>query len=174
MANEMGSNVLPWQTATRAVGGHVLVAQQPEDWDWAQALVERIREHEDTLACVALSHVHWCDGSYVDLETVAAECHSRNIPIVCDVTQSAGAVPISVQELKPAFLMASVHKWLLGCARFPSPPASRGMTRAQAPRVFALVCSPGLGGAMPAPGEPRAQSRWRGPCRVGHSRRDEE
>ena len=42
------------------------------------------------LAVVALPNCHWTDGSALDLERIAAECHLAGVPLVLDVTQSAG------------------------------------------------------------------------------------
>ena len=66
------------------------------------------------VAVVALPQCHWSDGSTIDLEEVAKVCQKHNIPLVLDLTQSVGMMPIDVRTLQPAFLCASVHKWLLG------------------------------------------------------------
>uniref|UniRef100_A0A7S2W2G7 Aminotransferase class V domain-containing protein n=1 Tax=Rhizochromulina marina TaxID=1034831 RepID=A0A7S2W2G7_9STRA len=117
LENQMASNVLPWQHCTQEAGGEVLVVPRPDggDWDWASAIISRLEGPVGgRIGVVALPHVHWSDGSWVDLERVGPACARLGIPLVCDITQSAGALPFSVPKIRPAFACASVHKWLLG------------------------------------------------------------
>ena len=51
------------------------------------------------MAVVALPNCHWAEGSMVDLEVIGAACHRRGIPLVCDLTQSAGQGGCSEQAL---------------------------------------------------------------------------
>lgn len=116
---EMASAVYPWQDACKEVGASLKVVATP-DWtaagaSWTASILAAL---DDTVAVLALPQVHWCDGSLIGLEEISA--HIRTVPavrrpmLVVDVTQSAGAMPIDVQQLRPDFLACSVHKWLLG------------------------------------------------------------
>lgn len=61
-----------------------------------------------------MAQVHWCDGGLIDLELVGARCADARAALVVDATQSLGALPLDAARLRADFVMASVHKWLLG------------------------------------------------------------
>jgi len=50
----------------------------------------------------------------VDLVAVGAACRAHGAALVVDATQAAGVMPLDVRRIRPDFLCASVHKWLLG------------------------------------------------------------
>ena len=54
--------------------------------------------HKGDVAVVALPNCHWVDGSMVALEAIGEECRRLNIPLACDLTQSAGVVPFSIKR----------------------------------------------------------------------------
>ncbi len=84
---------------------------RPADNDWTPALLESIK---DDTAVVAVSNCHWTDGTLIDLEKIGAQCRSRGAALVIDGIQSLGAMPFSVERVRPDFLVAGAHKWLLG------------------------------------------------------------
>ena len=86
MANQMASNVMPWQRAAASQGGRVLVAspwrsnraRNYERWDWTAAILQRIEEDSARLGCVAICQVCWCNGSTVDITAVAEACARKS------------------------------------------------------------------------------------------------
>jgi selenocysteine lyase/cysteine desulfurase len=77
---------------------------------------------------VALSHVQFASGFAADLPALADFCWSRGIDLVLDAAQSLGALPIDVEKLKIAAVVASGWKWLLGpigCGLLHTSPAFR-------------------------------------------------
>lgn len=69
---------------------------------------------EDT-RCVILNHVSNVFGFVQPLEQVDALCRERGIPLVVDVSQSAGLLPLAVSRLPgTAFLCMPGHKGLYG------------------------------------------------------------
>ena len=45
---------------------------------------------------------------------IGHRCRETGAALVLDLTQSLGAMPFSVKEVQPDFLIASTYKWLLG------------------------------------------------------------
>jgi selenocysteine lyase/cysteine desulfurase len=58
--------------------------------------------------------VHWTDGGLVDLAAVSDRAHAVDARLVVDGSQSIGAMPFDVAELRPDFVVTVGYKWLLG------------------------------------------------------------
>ena len=63
---------------------------------------------------VSVPNVHWTDGALVDLAAVAARTRDVGARLVIDGSQSIGAMPLDVGELRPDFVVSVGYKWLLG------------------------------------------------------------
>lgn len=111
MDEEFPSNVYPWHALAKREGGEILVVRRPPDGDWTAALLDKI---DDRVAIAALSHCHWTDGGYVDLERVSAALQKVGARLVLDVTQSLGVLPLDVTRIKVDYLSCAAYKWLLG------------------------------------------------------------
>ncbi|MCH8018793.1 aminotransferase class V-fold PLP-dependent enzyme [candidate division KSB1 bacterium] len=111
LEDQFPSNYYPWLELARAKNARLVTLPRPRDWDWTAALLEHINRKS---AVVALPNVHWTDGSFINLEKIAEKCRETGAELVLDVTQSLGALPISVKEMKPGFLVTAAYKWLLG------------------------------------------------------------
>lgn len=109
---QMASNVLPWQDACIHSGAELITVKKSKQGLWTPAIIEQLSD-EDVAVC-AIPNCHWADGALIDIMKVSKVCRSRGIILVLDLTQSAGVIPINVADIEPAFLCASVHKWLLG------------------------------------------------------------
>jgi L-cysteine/cystine lyase len=59
---------------------------------------------------IALSHVSWLTGALFPVRELAG----RGIPLLVDGAQTAGAIPVDVEELGCDFYTVSAQKWLLG------------------------------------------------------------
>jgi L-cysteine/cystine lyase len=59
---------------------------------------------------IALSHISWVTGAVFPVRELAG----RGIPLLVDGAQSAGAIPVDVEELGCDFYTVSAQKWLLG------------------------------------------------------------
>ena len=111
LAEEFPSNVYPWRELAQRAGGQVVTVRRPEDGDWTRALLEELDERT---ALVAVPHCHWTDGGLVDLVRVGQRVREVGAALAVDATQSLGALPLSVAEVKPDFLVAAGYKWLMG------------------------------------------------------------
>lgn len=70
-----------------------------------------IRENTALIICTHASNV---TGSIQPIKEIAAIAHEHGIPLLADCAQTAGAVPIDVQELGADMIAFSGHKGLLG------------------------------------------------------------
>ncbi len=78
---------------------------------WNARILESI--DADT-GVVALAPVHWTDGTRFDLEAIGERAREVGAAFVVDGTQSVGALPFDVRELRPDALIVASYKWLLG------------------------------------------------------------
>jgi selenocysteine lyase/cysteine desulfurase len=111
LGDQFPSNVYAWRRRAQETGAELSTIAQPPDFDWTPRIIAAI--DKDT-AIAALPHCHWTDGSLVDLAAVGARCREVGAALVVDGTQSLGAMPFSVAEIQPDFLITTAHKWLLG------------------------------------------------------------
>jgi len=105
------SNVYPWRDLAARSGATIVTVPRPPDFDWTSALLERVDERT---GAVAVPQCHWTDGSLVDLRRVGARVREVGAVLIVDATQSLGAHPFALDEIRPDFLVAAVYKWLLG------------------------------------------------------------
>ena len=63
---------------------------------------------------VSLSHVAWATGARQPVREIAALAHSRGALVAVDGAQSAGAIPVGVDDLGVDFYAVPGQKWLLG------------------------------------------------------------
>ncbi len=109
--DQFPSNVYPWRRLAAENGGVIKTVQRPGDSDWTPAVLEAI---DEKTAIAALPNCHWTDGSLLDLVQIGERCRAVGAALVIDAIQSLGVLPFSVREVQPDFLVAGVHKWLMG------------------------------------------------------------
>ncbi len=63
---------------------------------------------------VSVSHVSWATGALLPVGEIGTMAHDRGALAVVDGAQSAGAVPVSVEDLGVDFYSVPGQKWLLG------------------------------------------------------------
>ncbi len=105
------SNVYPWREVAAASGGDIVTVPRPPEGPWTSALLDAI---DASTAVVAVPNCHWTDGTMVDVATVRRATDEVGAALVVDATQSLGAHPLDVGEVRPDFLVAAAYKWLLG------------------------------------------------------------
>lgn len=108
-------NVYAWRRRAAEAGADLVTVARPAGaapgQAWNAALLDAITA--DT-AVVALPTVHWTDGTRFDLVAVGRRCRDVGAALVVDGTQSVGAVPFDVGEVRPDALLVAGYKWLLG------------------------------------------------------------
>ncbi len=110
------SNVYVWQEIAQKKGAIIKVIKPPQSFNnrsiiWNQNILAAINKKT---AVIAMCHVHWADGTLFDLKTIREKTKSVDAMLVIDGTQSIGALPFSVQEIKPDALVCGGYKWMLG------------------------------------------------------------
>lgn len=110
------SNVYVWQEVAKKHGASIAVIKPPKGFKnrgplWNQNILDAITKKT---AVVAIPHVHWADGTLFDLKAIRAKTEDVNAFLIIDGTQSVGALPFSVSEIKPDALICAGYKWLLG------------------------------------------------------------
>ncbi|RNC64438.1 MAG: aminotransferase class V-fold PLP-dependent enzyme [Desulfuromonadales bacterium] len=101
---------MPWKRTAQEVGAVLTTVLTPEDGNWTQAILDRI---DKSIKVVAVSTCHWTNGALIDLSLIGKACRDAGCVLVVDATQSLGAMPLSIPEVKPDFLVAAGYKWLL-------------------------------------------------------------
>ncbi len=110
------SNVYVWQEIAQKKGAIIKVIKPPQSFNnrssiWNQNILAAINKKT---AVIAMCHVHWADGTLFNLKTIREKTKSVDAMLVVDGTQSIGALPFSVQEIKPDALICAGYKWMLG------------------------------------------------------------
>ena len=111
LAEQFPSNVYPWRELAKHAGAEVVTVPRPAGHDWTSAVLESV---DDRAAVVAVPNCHWTDGSLLDLARVGERAREVVAVLVIDATQSLGAHPLDVSEVRPDFLVSAAYKWLLG------------------------------------------------------------
>lgn len=75
------------------------------------AFAELVGEETDAVVC---SHVSNVFGFIQPVESVAAVCRARGVPLIIDASQSAGVLPLDLTDLGAAFVAMPGHKGLYG------------------------------------------------------------
>lgn len=110
LADQFPSNYYAWARAADDTGSILGVVPAPADLDWTAAVLARL---DRDVRIVAVPNCHWTNGARLDLVAIAEACRSVGAALVVDATQSLGAMPIDLDAVRPAFLVASGYKWLL-------------------------------------------------------------
>lgn len=105
------SNVYAWRERAAREGATLRTARKAPVDGWTDAVLDAI--DADT-AVVAVPNCHWTDGALVDLVKVGARTRSVGAALVVDASQSLGAYPIRMDEVRPDFLVSVGYKWQLG------------------------------------------------------------
>lgn len=111
LEEQFPSNYYPWQRQAEENGASLKVVAWPEDNDWTAAVLDSLTAD---VAIAALPHVHWTSGGRLDLVRIGEACRKLGAALVLDLTQSLGALPFSVRDVRPDFAVAASYKWLLG------------------------------------------------------------
>lgn len=115
-AEEFPSVIYGWRQRCQRDGATMRTVPRPEQDEaqgsaWNARLLEAI--DQDT-AVVALSIVHWTDGTLFDLESIGRRARDVGAVYIVDGTQSVGAYSFDFDAIRPDLLLCAGYKWLLG------------------------------------------------------------
>ncbi len=116
IGEQFPSNVYVWKNLAAKNGAEIITVSPPDSLDnrgkiWNERLLEAINSKTKL---VAMSHVHWADGTWFDLVAVRKRSREVGALFVIDGTQSVGALDFDVQVIQPDALICPSYKWLLG------------------------------------------------------------
>src|ERR1700680_2322004 len=113
LEEQFPSNYYPWQRLAEETGASLKIVAWPgdKDHDWTAAVLDSLTSD---VGIAALPNVQWTSGGRLDLVRIGAACRKLGVALVLDLTQSLGALPFSVGDVRPDFAVAASYKWLLG------------------------------------------------------------
>lgn len=112
--DQFPSNVLHWKKLeSNSIKLQTIAAPDSEKrgQEWNARLLEAIDEETKV---VAIGHVHWSDGTIFQLRKIRDRLDEVGGLLVIDGTQSVGALPFSVQQIRPDALVCGAYKFLMG------------------------------------------------------------
>ncbi|WP_158768458.1 aminotransferase class V-fold PLP-dependent enzyme [Paraglaciecola sp. L1A13] len=68
----------------------------------------------DDVAVAVITHVHSNSGELSDIVEISKLCRAKQVPVVVDIAQSAGVIPIDLQDWQADVVLGSCVKWLCG------------------------------------------------------------
>lgn len=110
------SNYYVWKALEKDSGVVVKTIKAPQIAHgrsvlWNQAILEAISPKTKV---VSIPNVHWTDGTLFNLKKIRNRSDEVGAFLIIDGTQSIGALPFSVQEIRPDALVCAGYKWLMG------------------------------------------------------------
>lgn len=99
----------------------------------------------DDVAALLLTHTHYKSGQLHDMKAVTARAKALGIPVIWDLSHSAGAMPVALNDCKADFAVGCGYKYLNGG---PGAPAFLFVAKRHQDRVFPVL-SGWLGHARP-------------------------
>ena len=99
----------PWLAARERLGMRITWVEDTPAQDLTAALMDGI-SRDTTVVC--FSAVQYATGSMVDVGEVVRCAHAAGARVVVDVTQMAGAMPVSLRSWAADALVCSGYKWL--------------------------------------------------------------
>ena len=96
-----------------ALGAQVIVAACPL-FEQKAALHAFERALDSGAEAVICAHVSNVFGFVLPIGAIAARCRSAKVPLIIDASQSAGVLPLNLEELGAAFIAMPGHKGLYG------------------------------------------------------------
>lgn len=83
-------------------------------FDWDDTLESFDRALKQGAEAAVFTHVSNVFGYILPVEEMAAMCRERGVPFILDAAQSAGSLPVKLEQLGAAFIAMPGHKGLLG------------------------------------------------------------
>ena len=110
ITDQFPSNIFSWRYLAEETGAILKVVPWPEDGNWTPNVLDAIGPNT---AIATLPPCHWADGTRLDLVAIGERCRKIGAAFCIDATQTAGAMPMDMDEIQPDFMVASAYKWLL-------------------------------------------------------------
>ena len=109
------SNYYAWEFVAKKYGATINTIAPEAGKDrgkkWNEKILSAINKKTKV---VSMANLHWADGTLFDLQAIRKATYDVGAFLIIDGTQSVGALPFDVQEVKPDALICAAYKWLLG------------------------------------------------------------
>lgn len=99
----------PWLGARERIGMSIRWVEDEPTTELTDAVIGAITENTSV---VSFSAVQYATGTLVDVTRVVERAHAVGARVLVDVTQMAGAMPVSMSEWGVDALVCSGYKWL--------------------------------------------------------------
>lgn len=112
--DQFPSNYYAWAEKCKTTGAELRIVARPAagaTGTWSDHVLEAI---DANTAAVAIAQLHWADGTLFDLKAIRQRTDDVDAWLVLDLTQSVGAYPFDVQDIRPDVLTCGGYKWLMG------------------------------------------------------------
>ncbi|NNM22316.1 MAG: aminotransferase class V-fold PLP-dependent enzyme [Flavobacteriaceae bacterium] len=115
LEEQFPSNFYTWKALEKEQGIQLRTIMAPtlnagRAKTWNERILEAINSKTK---CVAIPYIHWADGTCFDLVAIRQRTNDVGAYLIIDGTQSIGAMPFSVDEIKPDALICAGYKWLM-------------------------------------------------------------
>jgi selenocysteine lyase/cysteine desulfurase len=111
LADEFPSSFQTWRRFARRHDAHLVVVAREPGQSWTEATLAAITERTRV---VCVPNVHWTNGALIDVVAVAAAARNAGAAVCVDASQSLGAMPLDLAQVRPDFVVTVGYKWLLG------------------------------------------------------------
>lgn len=116
LEEQFPSNFYAWKALEKEKGVRLKVIPAPplstgRGKKWNESIFKAISAKTKV---VSIPNVHWADGTLFDLKKIRTLTNDFGAYLIIDGTQSIGALPFSVEEIKPDALICGGYKWLMG------------------------------------------------------------
>ena len=91
------------------MGVRIIKVPVPADGNWTKSIINSI---DKSIKVLALFSSHWTNGGFINLLDIR-KAVGADVMMAIDATQSLGAMPFPMEEVKPDFLVSAGYKWLL-------------------------------------------------------------
>lgn len=110
------SNYYSWERKAQETGAKVVMVGPPKNSaergkEWNERILAAITP---ATKVVSMGNIHWADGTLFDLKAIGDKAREVGAWFIVDGSQSIGALPFDVEEIKPDALFCVGYKWLLG------------------------------------------------------------
>ncbi len=110
------SNIYAWRRLASEKGLKLIQISPPEFSEhrgkiWNERILDSI---SSATSAICIPTVHWTDGTRFDMTAISTRARDVGAALIVDGTQSVGALPFDVQEIRPDCLICAGYKWLLG------------------------------------------------------------
>ncbi len=116
LGEQFPSNIYIWQKLAAKNNANIITVHAPNATEnrakiWNERLLSTINANTKV---IAIAVVHWADGTLFDLKAIRKRADEVGALLIIDGTQSVGALPFDVQEIRPDALVCTGYKWLMG------------------------------------------------------------